>query len=76
MAIKRWDFQKIGIWLLLPSFIFVAIILPAFVPLGTPAEAFELLISLALAIAFIPTWQQLGTRAYHRQISPRGPPAC
>jgi hypothetical protein len=75
MLIAGWDIQKIGIWLLLPAFTIMAIILPAFSPPGTPAETFALTISLILISIIASTTQHRAFIRYHHPISPRSPPA-
>jgi hypothetical protein len=74
MSNKNRYIQRIGIWLILPAFVLVAVLLPA---AGLPAilaEAVELIISLEIVsvLSFAPNRRL--RPALHSAIRPRSPP--
>ncbi len=74
MLIGLWDFRKTGIWILLPSFVFVAILLPAACAPGLPAEAYALLVELVLVCGLTFSIHQRICNSYRFEIAPRSPP--
>jgi hypothetical protein len=77
MSIYSRDIRKIGVWLLLLAFVFVAIVLPLLsidAPDAANAVTFTPIFILQVLFAFSLNPQQLICTAYHFGIRPRSPP--
>ncbi len=74
MSIVTWDIQKIGIFLLLPAFVFVAIILPCAGPPGVAADAVTLIFTLQVLCAIIIFAQEPVCTGFRLGIVSRSPP--
>jgi hypothetical protein len=77
MSIESRDIRKIGIWFLLPAFVFAAIILPLLsvdAPDAFTPVTFTLILILEILFVLSPDPQPLVCTAYHSGIRPRGPP--
>ena len=79
MPIKNRDVRKIGTWLLLMVFVFVAIILPLLstdAPDGVTTVTFALILILEILFALSLNPLPGICAAYRFGISPRSPPIC
>jgi hypothetical protein len=77
MSIENRDIRKIGIWVLLLVFVFVAIVLPLLsiaTPDAVPAVTFTLILILEILFALSLSPQQLVCTAPHFGIRLRSPP--
>ncbi len=79
MSIDSRSIRKIGIWFLLLTFAFMAIILPLLsvdAPDAVIAVTFTLVLILGILFALSLDLQQLVCAAYNFGIRPRSPPNC
>jgi hypothetical protein len=74
MSIVSRYMRKIGICLLLLSFVFVTIVLSVDAPPALSAVVFTLIFMLEILFTFSPNPPQLVANAYRFRIHPRGPP--
>jgi hypothetical protein len=77
MSIHSRDVRKIGVWLLLLAFVFVAIVLPLLSvdsPDAATVVTFTLILILGILFALSLNPQQLVCSVYQFGIRPRSPP--
>ena len=77
MSIDGHEIREIGIWFLLLTFVFVAIILPLLsvdAPDAAMVVTFTLILILGILFIISLSPQQLVCAAYHFAIRPRSPP--
>ena len=74
MPIRNWDFQKIGIWLLILAILAAFIVLPSFDPLAILPETLVLIAFLEIVCAIQLAQRQRVCAGSHFVILPRSPP--
>jgi hypothetical protein len=77
MSIKSLDIRRVGIWFLLLTFAFVAIILPLLstdAPPAVTAATFTLILILEILFVFSPSQQLIICTVFLFGIRPRSPP--